>query len=107
MGKSKCFTLPSTNVFAVNFLDLIFMDVWGAAPVVSTRGFSYFLLLVDSYSRYMLDLTNKFDVLPSFITFQKLVENQFTCKIKRIQKTHCPVHINKGINVKIHFFLIH
>ena len=55
------------------------MDLWGHAPILSTTGARYFLLLIDHFSwfSWLHPLHNKNQALPTFIKFKALVENQF------------------------------
>lgn len=68
-------------------MQLIHTDIWGASPLVSTRGFRYYVHFTDDFTRfswfYLLSLKSEaFDV---FLQFKTMVENQFDCKIKSIQ----------------------
>lgn len=77
---------PSTTVYS-HPLELIFCDLWGPAPMVSSMGYKYYISFVDAFSRYtwIYFLKVKSDALSIFTQFQKLVENQFNCKIKAVQ----------------------
>ena len=63
-------------------LDRIHCDLWGPSPVVSVQGFKYYVVFVDTYSRYswLFPLKMKSDFCGVFIGFQKQVENQFNKK---------------------------
>lgn len=68
-------------------LELIFLDVWGPSPSKSRYGSLYYLSIVDVYSHYpwLYCLKRKYDVHSVFIQFQKLIELQLDCKIKKVQ----------------------
>jgi histone deacetylase 1/2 len=68
-------------------LELIFSDVWGPAPILSSDGFCYFLIFVDAHTKFIwfYPLSAKSDVFNVFHQFQVLVERQFSCKIKSVQ----------------------
>ncbi|KAL5823566.1 hypothetical protein ACOSQ4_021466 [Xanthoceras sorbifolium] len=68
-------------------LELIFSDIWGPSPIASTNGHKYYIVFVDSYTRFswMFPLTLKSKALSTFISFQKQVELQFNTRIKTFQ----------------------
>ena len=68
-------------------LELIHANLWGPAPISSTIGVKYFLLLLDDFSRYswIYEVHTKDQVLPIFIQFKALVEKQFNLPIKHLQ----------------------
>ncbi|CAL1385136.1 unnamed protein product [Linum trigynum] len=74
-------TLTSTRPF-----DLLYMDVWGPSPVVSIDSFSYYLVLVDHFTRYtwLYPLSRKYDVSHVFTTFTKMIANYFHTSIRRV-----------------------
>lgn len=68
-------------------LALIHTDLWGPAPIPSTTGAKYFLLLIDDYSRFswIYPLHTKYQALPTFVKFKTLIENQLNTRIKCLQ----------------------
>ena len=64
--------------------DIIFSDVWGPAPVISSLGHRYVVLFIDDYTRFtwLYFLKNKSDVYSCFLDFQSLIDRQFNAKIK-------------------------
>ncbi|KAL5735558.1 hypothetical protein ACOSP7_030027 [Xanthoceras sorbifolium] len=68
-------------------LELVYSDIWGPAPFVSTQGFRYYIAFVDAFTRFtwMFPLKLKSDALGVFITFQKYVELQLGKMIKYLQ----------------------
>ncbi|GAA0167911.1 transmembrane signal receptor [Lithospermum erythrorhizon] len=68
-------------------LDLIFTDVWGLSPKLSSEGMRYYVLFVDDFSLFvwLFLIAVKSDVFPTFLRFQKFVERQFSTKIKSVQ----------------------
>ncbi|KAJ9555998.1 LOW QUALITY PROTEIN: hypothetical protein OSB04_010612 [Centaurea solstitialis] len=83
IGKSSKLHLSSSNYKSTHFLDLLFCDVWGPAPITSSDGHNYFLLCVDDFSRYMwiFPLKHKSDVYNVFKQFMIVVERQFNTKV--------------------------
>lgn len=68
-------------------LELVFSDVWGPSPVVSHIGNKYYVTFIDAFSRFTwpYPIQCKYDVYPTFMKFQALVERQFDTKIKSLQ----------------------
>lgn len=69
---------------AVSPLGKIHCDLWGPAPIPSFQQFRYYVIFIDDFSRYcwLYPLKQKSDFIDVFVGFQKLVETQFTSKIK-------------------------
>ena len=59
-------------------------DVWGPFPVTSYKGFRYFVLFVDNFTRFtwIYFLKNKSDVYSIFLEFESLISHQFNAIIK-------------------------
>lgn len=76
----------STTTYS-NPLELVYSGLWGAAPVVSSTGFSYCMSFVDTFTRFtwIFLLTTKSKALTIFQQFKVMVENQFPFKIKTVQ----------------------
>ena len=87
LGKSSRLTLKTTGHQTQAPLDLIFSDVWGPSPMLSSDGFRYFVIFVDAHTKFIwfYPLTAKSDVFAIFHQFQALVERQFSLKIKSVQ----------------------
>nr|KYP52263.1 Retrovirus-related Pol polyprotein from transposon TNT 1-94 [Cajanus cajan] len=87
MGKShRLPSSPSTTVYSTP-LELLFCDLWGLAPMLSSMGYHYYMSFVDAYSRFtwIYFLKNKSKALTIFKQFQAMVELQFNHKIKFVQ----------------------
>ena len=69
----------------------------GHAPILSTTGARYFLLLIDDFSwfSWLHPLHDKDQALPTFIKFKALVENQFN------SPSLCLLYDNSGENIYI------
>ncbi|KAL5785071.1 hypothetical protein ACOSQ2_007463 [Xanthoceras sorbifolium] len=68
-------------------LELIFIDVWGPAPMNSVEGHKYYVIFADCFSKYtwLFPITLKLEVAAIFLHFKKAVEFQLNCKIKCLQ----------------------
>ena len=86
-GKSHRLPFSSSESKSTFPLELIFSDVWGPSPVLSTSGNKYYVSFVDHYSRYvwLFPISNKSDVLSIFCAFQNMVERMFDRKIIAVQ----------------------
>jgi hypothetical protein len=75
---------PSVSVAPLN---LLFLDVWGLAPIISMNNNCFYLCIVDDYSRYswLFPLKSKSDVISIFHKFQLLVEKFFDLTVKYVQ----------------------
>lgn len=85
----KVHRLPSThsNTQYHAPFELVFADVWGPAPMLSTAGFKYLLTCVDAFTKYtwIFLLKQKSEVTSTFTTFMAYVRTQFNCQIKTVQ----------------------
>jgi hypothetical protein len=86
-GKSHQLHFPISASISTSPFQLLFMDVWGPAPLLSSSNKRYFFHIVDDFSKYswVYHLTCKSNVLSVFTRFQCLVENFFNCTIKSVQ----------------------
>ena len=66
---------------------MIYTDLWGPAPIPSTKGYRYYIFFVDDITRYtwLFPITTKSQALDIFITFKRQIENQLNLKIKAMQ----------------------
>jgi hypothetical protein len=80
-------TFQVRRLFIFHPLQLLFLDVWGPAPMLSINNNRYYFCIVDDFSKYswVFLLNAKSDVTTAFLRFQKLVENYFSCKIAFVQ----------------------
>jgi histone deacetylase 1/2 len=91
-------------------LQLIYSDVWGLAPVLSTTGPCYYISFLNDATKYLwlFPFKLKYDAYQTFIYFQNVVERQFDTKIKALQSDwggefrslHKYLH-SQGINHRI------
>ena len=65
---------------------LVFSDIWGPSPMLSTDGYLYCLIFMDAYTKYIwfFPLAVKSNVFKIFLQFQALAEQKFATKIKSI-----------------------
>lgn len=81
-------------------LALLHLDLWGPAPVRSSDGFSFYLSVIDDFSRYcwVLPLTFKSDCFNQFIAWIKRIENLLQFKVTEIQYNRGGEFLNNRFN---------
>ena len=62
-------------------------DLWGASKTKAIGGASYFLSIIDDYTRkvWVFLLKNKSDSFNTFVNWKTLIENQTGKKIKMLR----------------------
>ena len=85
-AKSHQLPYPVSTSISVKPLELIFLDVWGHAPI-SVGKHAYYVSFNDDYSKYtwIYLLKKRSDVFQVFLNFQALVERKFDRKIIVVQ----------------------
>ena len=68
-------------------LKLVYSNLWGPSPVLSIKGYQYYIIFFYAYSQYtwLYPLKLKSDALSIFKVFHKLVKVQFQTKLKALQ----------------------
>ena len=87
IGKAHKVHSPSSHTTYNQPLELIFHDLWGPAPFVSSTGYNYYVTFADAYTRYtwIFLLKAKSETLIIFKEIQAMVEKQFGFPIKAVQ----------------------
>ena len=84
LGKQS--TLPFNNSESISnsIFELIHSDVWGPFLVTSIGRSWYFVVFIDDYSRYswIFPMKSHPELLPIYNNFAKMVETQFSKRIK-------------------------
>ena len=67
-----------------SIFELIHSDVWEPSLVASIGGSRYFVIFIDDYSRYswIFPMKSRSEILPIYSNFAKMVETQFSKRIK-------------------------
>ncbi|KAK4843082.1 hypothetical protein QYF36_003837 [Acer negundo] len=68
-------------------LELVYSDIWGPSPIISSTGHRYYISFVDDYIRFtwLYPIVLKSEALSVFLNFKKYVELQFQRKIQAFQ----------------------
>uniref|UniRef100_A0A2N9IZW0 Integrase catalytic domain-containing protein n=1 Tax=Fagus sylvatica TaxID=28930 RepID=A0A2N9IZW0_FAGSY len=69
---------------------LVHSDLWGPAPVQSSTGFKYYLVLVDEFTKFtwVYLLKHKSDTLQVFTDFHAMIQTQFSLPLQ-VLRTDC------------------
>ena len=95
LGKLHQLPFADCDIQSTKPLELIYSDLWGPSPILSTKVFRYYIVFVDAYTRYswLYPLKLKFDALFVFVIFHKFVELQYNSKLRALQT-------DKGVEFK-------
>ena len=87
LGKSSKLPFASVSCISSKHLELLHTDVWGPTPLLSIKGYHYYIIFVDDYTKYtwFFPHTSKSDVFDIFVKFKSLVENLLSSKIVTIR----------------------
>lgn len=106
VNKSHKLPFQLSDSCAKKPFELMHMDVWGPAPVASFRGFKYYLVILDDFSRYLwlFPMQYKSDVQDIVTQFTAYVKTQFHVPVQSFRSDNGGEFINKYL---CHLFLEH
>ena len=86
-GKLHQVSFPSQPLHTTTPFQVVHIDVWDPAPLLSIEGYRYYVAFVDDFTRYtwIYPLRLKSEVVSVFEYFNTMVERQFTTQIKCLQ----------------------
>ncbi|KAK9184805.1 hypothetical protein WN943_025156 [Citrus x changshan-huyou] len=86
-GKNHMLHFDSVETKTSAPLQLIYADLWGPSHVCSTQGYTYYLSILDDYSRFtwIFPLSAKSDALEVFKNFKTFIEKHLQLAIKTVQ----------------------
>ena len=84
LGKQLTLSFNNSKFISNNIFELIYSDVWGPSPIASIGGSRYFVVFIDNYSRcsWIFPMKSRSKILPIYSNFAKIVETQFSKRIK-------------------------
>ena len=87
LAKSHKLPFSQSTYKSTRPLALIHSDVCGPAPITSLFGYSYYVIFVDDYSKYiwLFPMKKKSDVFSIFYDFHIKAERQFSTKLQSLQ----------------------
>lgn len=93
----ESFPLSKTHTSTLG--DLLHLDVWGPYRVSTVDGFKYFLTVVDDFTRatWVYLLKSKDEVFGLVFSLSKILQDQFSVKIKTIITDNGTEFINNRI----------
>ena len=79
------FSISVTNYIAP--LELVYLDLWGPAPVHSRTRIRYCVCFIDAFSKYtcIYLLVNKSQMFQAFVEFKTMMESKTGSKLKALQ----------------------
>ena len=79
LGKMHQLPFNRSEIKSKSPLEMVYSDIWGPSPMVSTTGHRYYISFVDDYTRFtwLFPIALKSDALPVFLRFKTQVELQF------------------------------
>ena len=89
-----------------SIFELIHSDVWGPSPVASIGGSRYFVIYIDDYSRYswIFPMKSRFKILPIYSNFAKMVETQFSKRIKTFRSNNAFEYTQYAFQALLHSY---
>jgi transposase InsO family protein len=89
-GKMHQLPFPISNKISTQPFALVHADLWGPAPITSSTGFRFYLVLVDDFTKFTWTylLKHKSDTYQVFTQFQAMVNTQFSLPIQ-VLRTDC------------------
>jgi hypothetical protein len=86
-AKAHQLPFPTSSSIFTRPLELLFSEVWGPSPVVSSNGNKYYVTFIDAFSKFtwLFPIQCKFDVFSVFNKFLLMVERLFNTKIQQVQ----------------------
>ena len=89
-----------------SIIELIHSDVWGPSPVASIGGSRYFVVFIDDYSRYswIFPMKSRFEILPIYSNFAKMVETQFSKRIKTFRSDNALEYAQYAFQALLHSY---
>ena len=86
---------------------LIHSDVWGPSLVASIGGSRYFVIFIDDYySRYswIFFIKSRSEILPIYSNFVKMVETQFSKRIKTFRSDNALKYTQYAFQALLHSY---
>ena len=89
-----------------SIFELIHSDVWGPSPVASIGGSRYFVVFIDDYSRYswIFPMQSRSEILPIYSNFAKMVETQFSKRIKTFRSDNALEYTQYAFQALLHSY---
>ena len=106
LGKQPSFPFNNSESISNIIFELIHFDVLGPSPIISIGGSRYFFVFIDDSSRYSLIFSMKShsELLPIYSNFAKMVEIQFSKRIKIFRSDNALEYTQYAFQVLLHSY---
>ena len=106
LGKQPALSFNSSESISTNIFDLIHSDVWGSSTVSSIGGSRYFVVFIDDYSCYswIFHMKNRSELLQVYSNFAKIVETQFSKRIKIFRSDNALEYTQYAFQAVLHSY---
>ena len=106
LGKQPALPFNTSKSISTDIFDLIHSDVWGPSYISSIGGSRYFVVFVDDYSRYswIFNMKHRSKLLQVYSNFAKMVETQFSKRIKIFQYDNALEYIQYVFQAVLHSY---
>ena len=106
LGKQLALSFNNSESISNSIFELIHSDVWGPSPVASIGGSRYFVVFIDNYSCYswIFPMKSHFEILPIYNNFAKMVETQFSKRIKTFHSDNAFEYTQYAFQALLHSY---
>ena len=106
LGKQPTLSFNNSESISNSIFELIHSDVWGPSPVASIGRSQYFVVFIDDYSRYswIFPMKSRSKILPIYSNFAKMVETQFSKRIKTFRFDNALEYTQCAVQALLHSY---
>ena len=106
LGKQSALSFNNSESISNSIFELIHSDVWEPSPVASIGGSRYFIVFIDDYSRYswIFPMKSRYEILPIYSNFAKMVETQFSKCIKIFRSDNALEYTQYAFQTLLHSY---
>ena len=106
LGKQLALPFNNSESISNSIFELIHFDVWGPYLVVSIGGSRYFVIFIDDYSCYswIFPMKSRSEILPIYNNFAKMVETQFSKRIKTFRSDNALEYTQYAFQALLHSY---
>ena len=106
LGKQPALPFNTSESISTDIFDLIHSDIWGPSSVSSIGGSRYFVVFVNDYSCYswIFNMKHRSELLQVYSNFAKMVETQFSKRIKIFQSNNALEYTQYDFQADLHSY---
>ena len=96
----------TSESISIDIFDPFHSDVWGPSSISSIGGFRYFVVFIDDYSCYsgIFNMKHRSELLQVYSNFAKMVETQFSKRIKIFRSDNALEHTQYAFQAVLHSY---